>query len=171
MKFIIFNMFADHAENDFKSFVAALRGVPGAGASRARMMVEANGHQVYFKIGTPYETRNKGLSADISIPHYDVVTWGSKFWKSSANKEYPMERIMEMMRGANPEIADLVREYGPIVFVRDFETWHYVKAYGTCQYWDEGMELWTFNGKLYRLCLYSMPLEERKKVSEAYQTI
>ena len=82
-----------------------------------------------------------------------------------------MERIMEMMRGENPEIADLVREYGPIIFVRDFETWQDVKAYGTCQYWGEGMELWTFNGKLYRLCLYSMPLEERKKVSEAYQTI
>lgn len=37
------------------------------------MTIEANGHRVEFRNGSPYDPKNAGLHADIAIPHYDYI--------------------------------------------------------------------------------------------------
>lgn len=98
-KFIIFNIYGEPSDNDFKVFSEALRGVPVAKASRTQMMVEANGHQVYFRTGSPYRIENNGLSADVTIPHYEIVTLGSKHLGGSRHGEFPTDRIIRILKG------------------------------------------------------------------------
>ena len=56
---------------------------------------------------------------------------------------------------------ELVNEYGSTITVRDCETWGNVKAYGTYELGNDDDMLWTYDGKLYRLCFRELPLEDK----------
>lgn len=99
MTFIIFHVSRQLTETGLRAFAEALHGVPGARVSRARMTAEANGHRVYFRTGSPSDARNKGLRADISIPHYENAVTGSEHLGESRHREWTIERIVETMKG------------------------------------------------------------------------
>ena len=98
-KFIIFNIYmASLPTMTLKSFQSFARRAK-AKASRTQMMVEANGHQVYFRTGSPYRIENNGLSADVTIPHYEIATLGSKHLGGSRHGEFPTDRIIRILKG------------------------------------------------------------------------
>lgn len=57
------------------------------------------------------------------------------------------------------ELTELVKEYGQPITIKDYETWKCVKAYGTYQLGNDEDMLWTYDGKLYRLCFRELSLE------------
>nr|DAT06014.1 MAG TPA: hypothetical protein [Caudoviricetes sp.] len=61
---------------------------------------------------------------------------------------------------------ELVDECGQPITVRDYETWEDVRAYGTYQFGNEDDMLWTYDGKLYRLCFRELSQEAQEIILE-----
>ena len=57
---------------------------------------------------------------------------------------------------------ELVKECGQPITVKDCETWEDVKAYGTYQLGNDDDMLWTYDGKLYRLCFRELSAKEQE---------
>ena len=53
-----------------------------------------------------------------------------------------------------------------IITVKDFETWSTVESMGTYEGGSPDNEIWSFNGKMYRLCFAELPMTEREMVLE-----
>lgn len=80
-------------------FAAALHDVPGAKANKRTLTIEANGHRVEFRNGSPYDPKNAGLHADITIPHYGYITAGSEYEKDPRFQNCSFTRVLEIMKG------------------------------------------------------------------------
>ena len=63
------------------------------------MTIEANGHRVEFRNGSPYDPKNAGLHADITIPHYGYITAGSEYEKDPRFRNCSFTRVLEIMKG------------------------------------------------------------------------
>ena len=98
-KIIIFRSLRKYSEDDFNTFAAALHDVPGAKANKRTLTIEANGHRVEFRNGSPYNPKNAGLRADITIPHYDYITAGSEYGKDPRFRNCSFTRVLEIMKG------------------------------------------------------------------------
>lgn len=98
-KIIIFRSLRKYSEDDFHTFAAALHDVPGAKANKRTLTIEANGHRVEFRNGSPYDPKNAGLRADIAIPHYDYITAGSEYEKDPRFRNCSFTRVLEIMKG------------------------------------------------------------------------
>lgn len=98
-KIIIFRSLRKHSEGDFHTFAAALHDVPGAKANKRTLTIEANGHRVEFRNGSPYDPKNAGLHADITIPHYGYITAGSEYEKDPRFRNCSFTRVLEIMKG------------------------------------------------------------------------
>ena len=98
-KIIIFRNFQKYSKDDFYTFAAALHDVPGVKANKKLLTIEANGHTVLFRSGSPYEPRNAGLRADITIPHYDHITTGSEYNNDPRFRNCSFTRVLEIMKG------------------------------------------------------------------------
>lgn len=98
-KIIIFRSLRKYSEDDFNTFAAALHDVPGAKANKRALTIEANGHRVEFRNGSPYEPKNAGLHADIAIPHYDYITAGSEYNNDPRFRNCSFTRVLEIMKG------------------------------------------------------------------------
>ena len=53
--------------------------------------------------------------------------------------------------------------------VMTFELWQDVQAYGTYERGRSDNEIWSMNGKLYRLCFADLPRKEQKELLESYR--
>ena len=73
-----------------------------------------------------------------------------------------------MIKGIFKEYKELVNEYGQPITVKDYETWEDVKAYGTYQLGNDDDMLWTYNGKLYRLCFRELSLEAQEIILDNF---
>ena len=60
----------------------------------------------------------------------------------------------------------LVKECGNPITVTDADKWFDVKALGTYEFGPKDNELWTMQGKLYRLCFALLPETEKETVLE-----
>lgn len=98
-KIIIFRSLRKYSEDDFNTFAAAMHDVPGAKANKRTLTIEANGHRVEFRNGSPYDPKNAGLRADIAIPHYDYITAGSEYEKDPRFRNCSFTRVLEIMKG------------------------------------------------------------------------
>lgn len=63
---------------------------------------------------------------------------------------------------------ELVKECGYPITVMDFDTWQDVKAYGTYELGSDDNQIWSWCGKLYRLCFAELPIKEQEDVLFAY---
>lgn len=66
-------------------------------------------------------------------------------------------------------MKELIKEYGHPITVLDAETWSDVKAYGTYEAGSDDNEIWSMNGKLYRLCFAELSFRERIRIVSAYR--
>lgn len=98
-KIIIFRSLRKYSEDDFNTFAAALHDVPGAKANKRTLTIEANDHRVEFRSGSPYDIKNAGLRADITIPHYDYITDRSEYGKDPRFRNCSFTRVLEIMKG------------------------------------------------------------------------
>lgn len=73
-----------------------------------------------------------------------------------------------MARKLYEELKELANQYGNPITVKDYETWEDVKAYGTYQLGNDDDMLWTYNGKLYRLCFRELPLEAQEIIFDNF---
>lgn len=56
----------------------------------------------------------------------------------------------------------LIKECGQPITAKDYETWEDVQAYGTYEFGNDDDMLWTYDGKLYRLCFRELSVEAQE---------
>lgn len=56
-----------------------------------------------------------------------------------------------------------------VITVNTLELWSDVMAYGTYECGKADEEIWSYNGKLYRLCFGELPLNVKKEILETYE--
>ena len=63
--------------------------VARAKANKAQLTIEANGHRVEFRHGSPHDERNRGLHADATLPNYPEI----------GKMALSYTKILEIMKG------------------------------------------------------------------------